>query len=258
MISAFFKLPELIKAAKLVKTTDGEKLTDAANRGVVGSVSHIYRFLLPVGYGEKTYVLKFTAKEYEGGRGGVIVEIDDPDSFAISLYDQNIGKEIKKTPDSPQQVSEETSPAGRQLDISSVNELSIGEMAVEIKDTVGNEPYLTRDEYESLTGEPYRFLNQPDNSGVVPNANIELLDSGRSIITLFEKTNASTLPHEFAHHMLDVLVRLRGMEGINETFAADIDLALSELGVSRDDFLNDAELRKAAQEKFARLFEIYL
>jgi hypothetical protein len=100
---------------------------------------------------------------------------------------------------------------------------------------------------------------EQDGGSKTPKANIRISDSWRSVITLFEGgADASSFHHEFGHHMLNILVDLRGMEGVNAAFAADIDLTLSELGVSREDFLKDAKLRKAAHEKFARLYETYV
>ena len=92
-----------------------------------------------------------------------------------------------------------------------------------------------------------------------PNANIQFTpDSWRAMISFFETASASSSFHELAHHMMRVLADVRDMDRLDSDFAASIDTAFAEMGVTMDEFRNDANKRKTAQEKFAKTWEAYL
>ena len=105
-------------------------------------------------------VLKLTAKEYEDGRAEI--DLDDGGAIDVKLYDQTVAKKISGD-SSASQEADASPPADIEPapDIS----LSLGEMAVDVKDTLDEElglgPYLTREEYEAQTGRAYRYDRIP-------------------------------------------------------------------------------------------------
>lgn len=105
-------------------------------------------------------VLKLTAKEYEDGRAEI--NLDDGGAIDVKLYDQTVAKKISGD-SSASQEADASPPADIEPapDIS----LSLGEMAVDVKDTLDEElglgPYLTREEYEAQTGRVYRYDRIP-------------------------------------------------------------------------------------------------
>jgi hypothetical protein len=151
LIAAFFHLPEIVQKARRVKTTGDRKATNIDNIGNIGSVKTIRRFLFPMNYDGKTYVLKLTTKEYEMGK--VEIDIDDPGS--VKLYDQKIAKTVSSTSSASKDLN--SRPADTEAITPDTVSLSIGEMAVGVKDSMDVESYLTPQEYEEQTGESYKF-----------------------------------------------------------------------------------------------------
>lgn len=149
LISAFEHLPEIAKGAVRVKTT-GDRKPKGRQTAETSSVRSVRRFLAPVRYGESVYVLKLTAKEIGDGR--YEIDVDPSDPRVIKLHDQSIAKKI----------SGNTSNGGSETGASSTpvfpdSEFSIGEMAVDVKDTLDERPYLTKEEYEKQTGNKYPY-----------------------------------------------------------------------------------------------------
>ncbi|MDR0653861.1 MAG: hypothetical protein LBG12_11245, partial [Synergistaceae bacterium] len=218
------------------------KITAADWRAVIANMDAVESYVFDATNDDGTYpvLLKISA---DGRKYGEAIDHSRSGRNVIRTIfkgtDTSIDEWMKKAEARPPVVT----PAAENESLHATGHSSLTDILTEMQNEINKQ------------GDNQAF-NQ--KSGKIPNAKIQPLGLWRSVITLFENANTSSLPHEFAHHALNVLVGLRGISGINEAFAADIDLALSELGVSRDDFLNDAELRSAAHEKFARLFEIYL
>lgn len=94
----------------------------------------------------------------------------------------------------------------------------------------------------------------PDN----PNAAIEFLPGGKSLISFFENANKSSGFHEFSHHMFRLMVDVHDMEGVSEQFKTDVQTALRETGITLKEFREGSSKLRVAQERFATGFEVYL
>ncbi len=241
LMAAFHMLPELARDAIRVKATEGQKRGDAENRGRPGSVMSMHRFLVPVRYGDSIYILKLTAKEYVGRENRIEIDLNDPNAITANLYDQNIAKEIS---DASQQAEVEPQ-AGRQLKASDISEISIGEMAVNVKDTFDDKPYLTKQEYEDRTGNkyPYLFQQQTEIRGMFTIDE----ETGQRVISLFKAKNPSTFVHEIGHVMLVDLRAMAESDGASETIVQDWKTMKEFLGIQD----GETTISRAQHEKFA-------
>ena len=115
-------------------------------------------------YEGKTYVLKLTTKEYETGK--VEIDLNDPES--VKLYDQKIAKTVSRVSSTSREVNLDRPTTETAHDTA---DLSVGEMAVGVKDTMDTDEYLTRGEYEEQAGKPYVFEQSAFHGS--PHRNIE-------------------------------------------------------------------------------------
>lgn len=80
-------------------------------------------------------------------------------------------------------------------------------------------------------------------------------NSGKAIIKLFKKNNASTLMHEMAHHWLDEMVTWEKQEGAPEGLKQHMGAVRKYLGEDKGEF---SGFTSEQHEKWARGFERYL
>lgn len=77
--------------------------------------------------------------------------------------------------------------------------------------------------------------------------------SGRAIMTIFQRADASTAPHEFSHIWLNDLMRDAGHELAPDSLKADAAAVRKYIGAPEE-----GPIRRRAHERFARAFEQYI
>lgn len=97
-------------------------------------------------------------------------------------------------------------------------------------------------------------LTQPDGSGFTPRGSIRAAE-GKAIITLFEKSDASTIIHEMGHQFVFMLSRLSQSENAPQQAKDDLETLMKFTGQTDYDAFNKSV---DAQEKLARGFEAYV
>lgn len=76
----------------------------------------------------------------------------------------------------------------------------------------------------------------------------------KAVISLFEKADLSSMPHEIGHFFLDEMIQVEQVEGITDQFKADMGAIRSWLGMDA----GAQEFTVPQQEQFARGFEQWL
>ena len=89
-------------------------------------------------------------------------------------------------------------------------------------------------------------------------AQISFTADGETFIDLFGSADASSLFHEFGHKVLHDFARFGSLEHVSAEYRRDFRTTFEYLGITPDEYLNDAGKRRDAQEKFAKSFEAYL